>query len=207
MSDDPLERGGAVLTALVLAAGLSRRFGANNKLLAGMNGTTLLGQSLTNLAQSGVEDIVVVSGHQDDLIRAAIPSFKASVVYNPDFEMGMGRSIAAGMMSVRDRCNAVMICLGDMPFIKPNTYCQLIRSFSKAQAHQKIITVPILNGRRGHPVIFGKNHFSALSNLNGADGARQIIQANHDYVIEVLVDDPGIHQDLDTPEDYFVTRD
>lgn len=190
------------LTALVLAAGQSKRFGKTNKLLAKVDGKTLLSRTLDCVVRFGAGEIVVVSGHDDALIRNVAAPYQVSVVFNEHFSEGMGTSIAAGVRSLSAPTKAVAICLGDMPYIQVTTFDELLQNFVAAPESPRAIVAPRFANRRGHPVIFGHHHFPALSNTVGEQGARQMLENNHIHVIDVDVNDPGIHRDFDTHADF-----
>jgi molybdenum cofactor cytidylyltransferase len=191
------------LGALVLAAGSSQRMGALNKLTEEIDGQALVARVVSAFEVAGVGPIVVVTGHEAAAVQAALSSHHVCFVHNRSHAEGMGTSIACGIAALEDTA-AVLIALGDLPLLEPATITALGRSFAEADADS--IHVPTHQGRRGHPVLFGATHFSALSSLAGDRGARTIIEANAARVLEVEVDDPGISIDIDTPADLQSAR-
>lgn len=190
------------LTALILAAGQSKRFGQSNKLLSSFGGKALLSQTMDSVVRFAVGKIIVVTGHDEALIRALVEPYEACVVFNEHFTDGMGASIAAGMRAISAQSTGVAICLGDIPFIEARTFDQLVERFASLEDRRRAIVTPCFKKRRGHPVIFGQAHFQALSKLSGDQGGRQIMYRNNDQLIDVGVDDPGIFRDFDTLADF-----
>ncbi len=189
---------------IMLAAGSSRRMGAENKLLCQINNTTILEHSLNNFAQSKLKEIILVLGHEAETI-AALPVVqklksekKLSIVINKNYTNGMGTSLSAGVAAIDDDADACLVALGDMPFISAKTIDKIIDAGSAEK--EKAIIVPQYNGKNGHPVLWKKQFFNALSGLNKDQGAKDIIAENKTLVKNIPVDDKGIIQDVDTPE-------
>ena len=113
-----------------------------------------------------------------------------------DAEHGMGHSLRAGIKAIPDHWHACMICLADMPYIKPDTYKQIAD-----QSDQFRIVIPAHEHQRGHPVSFGRQYFNALAGSDGDTGGRKVIQTHPKAVLELTVDDEGILLDIDRPED------
>jgi molybdenum cofactor cytidylyltransferase len=109
---------------------------------------------------------------------------------------GMGSSLAH---AVRSSPEAIgwLVALADMPFVKSSTLCSVVEALRSGAE----IAAPVYRGRRGHPVGFSKRWFAELSNLQGDVGARRLIENHPLSITFVEVDDPGIHRDVDTPDD------
>jgi molybdenum cofactor cytidylyltransferase len=192
------------VAAVLLAAGRSRRFVSRQKLLLPLRGQPLVRCAARNLVDSGVIDLVVVVGPDGGLIRAALRGLDARFVENPDPSAGIGTSIAAGVSSLGSETKGVAVALGDMPSVNAETVRILARAFTEAG---RGIIVPVSAGQRGHPVIFDLKRYRAeLACLSGDRGARGILDANPQDVWEVVVEDPGIHLDIDTAADYEHAR-
>lgn len=184
--------------AVVLAAGLSSRMGSN-KLLADVGGMPLIRQTIRRLAASAVERIVVVTGHDADRIRGALSGESVTFVHNVSYPDGLSSSLRRGIEAAADgSCDAALVVLGDMPLVSAATVGRLIAAFSPAE--HRTVAVPVYGGQRGNPVLWGKTHFDALRHLAGDQGARGLIDALPDEVVEVAVTDEGILRDADTPE-------
>lgn len=193
------ERASRPVAAVLLAAGLSRRFGSN-KLLHLIDGRPMLRRVAENLVAALLpqDEVVVVLGHQAEAVRAALDGLPVRCIVNENYADGMGGSIAAGVSGVGDKAAGVMIMLGDMPWIGAGQIRALRAAFDKAAADA--VVLPVHQGRRGHPVIFSRRWFPALCALRGDRGARSVLDAAGNDVIEVAMPDDGILRDLDQPD-------
>ena len=187
------------ITAIVLAAGSSSRFGDANKLLTNLEGRPMLEHVLTAIRKSSFRDIKAVMNEQYDEICDLCERLNIDRVFNARAHLGMGSSIAAGVSAMNTGADGVMIALGDMPFIKEESYRALFDAFSTAPKGS--IVAPEYEGVRGHPVIFDAAYLPILKMLNNDQGARAVIKAHREKIIIVPVDDPGVLKDVDHPGD------
>jgi molybdenum cofactor cytidylyltransferase len=187
-----------MLSAIILAAGESKRMGKPKQLMP-LGNSTLLEQAIDNLLNSSVDETIVVLGHKAEEITEKIANKPVKVVINPDYQQGMSTSIIAGLIMVDPRSQAVMLALGDQPLVTSRTINQLIEAFIK---HNKGIAVPTYRGRRGHPIIFDIKYKAELFKLKGDIGGREIIQNYPKDVFMVAVDSESVISDIDTKEDY-----
>ena len=192
-----------MISAIVLAAGTSRRMG-RPKPLVKMGDKTILQHVLINLRASAVDQVVVVLGHHARQVEQTLESENYCVVINPRFDEGMGSSIRCGLDAVDQDADAVMIVLGDQPFISPGLFDRLLREYVDTERQ---MVVPTCGGRRGHPVIFGRRYWSELRDLRGDVGGRELFDHHFDDLLEVEVADRGILLDIDRPDDAGETRD
>jgi molybdenum cofactor cytidylyltransferase len=190
----------AGITALVLAAGLSQRMGADHKLLLPLGSKPLVRHAVETLQHAAIEEIVVVTGHRASEIENALAGTAVRFVHNADFAAGMGGSLAAGAAAAGDSCDGILVCLGDMPLVTPATVTALVAAFAPARGRD--ICIPVFQSRRGHPILFAARYRDRLQRLRGDAGARRIVEAEAAHVVEVPVEDPGILADADTPEDF-----
>ena len=180
---------------MILAAGRSQRMGNANKLLAPINGKPML-QHVVDLATSGgFSQVILVSGHDAKQVTDALSLGAVRPVHNPDYASGMASSLQAGIGALDENAGDCLVLLGDMPFIKASTIQALMDT---ARDNINRIIVPVMDGRRGNPVILPRCVFASLGALTGDAGARQIMRELGDEVIEVAVDDPAIFADIDT---------
>jgi molybdenum cofactor cytidylyltransferase len=186
-----------MISAVVLAAGASRRMG-QPKPLVKRGGRTLLQHVVANLRASQVDEIVVVLGHRAEEILPTLEEKDCRVVVNPHYDQGMSSSIRRGLSAVHGQAQAVLIVLGDQPYISSGIIDSLLREYSQG-SHE--IVVPTCGGRRGHPVIFGRKFWPELLALEGDVGGREILHRHGDDVWPVEVADPGILRDIDRPND------
>jgi molybdenum cofactor cytidylyltransferase len=187
-----------MLSAILLAAGESKRMGEPKQLMP-LGKHTLLEQAIDNLLNSSVDETIVVVGHKAEEITRAIATKPVKIMFNPNYQQGMSTSIVAGLILVDPRSQAVILALGDQPLVESRTINQLIDAFN---SHDKGIAVPTHRGKRGHPIIFDIKYKAELLELEGDIGGRDIIGQHPDDVLEVAVDSESVISDIDTRDDY-----
>lgn len=185
------------LGIVVLAAGFGRRYGEGNKLHQALNGRPVLAWTFDSLFHLRATTAIAVVAPDDALAKSLALNAGFTPVPNPARATGMGGSIACGVQALSNEVDAVLIALGDMPRVAHSSLQALLAAFSTRDQ----IVVPCCDGRRGHPVLFGVHHFSALRALDGDTGAREILKQHAALVREVPVNDPGVLLDVDTPQD------
>jgi molybdenum cofactor cytidylyltransferase len=186
------------VAAVILAAGRSTRMGGPNKLLAELNGNKLVRIATEQALASKASEVVVVTGHQAELVEKALAGLKVRFVRNPDFAGGLASSVKAGIAAVPDNADGAVICLGDMPLIDAHLIDRLIETFAPDRGN--LIVVPVADGRRGNPVLWSRRFFKELMTLDGDIGARHLIAKHAEAVAEVPVDGQSAFLDIDTPQ-------
>lgn len=187
-----------MISAIFLAAGESKRMG-KPKLLLPFNDSTILEQSVDNLLNSRVDEVIVVVGNKAREMTEKLAKRPVRIAVNPAYREGMSTSIVRGLSMIDRKTLAVMLVLADQPLIDKETINQLIETFL---SHDKGIAIPAYQGKRGHPIIFSAKYKEELRELKGDAGGRQIIRGHPDDVLEVAVNSPSINIDIDTPENY-----
>ncbi len=187
-----------MLSALLLAAGESKRMGKLKQLMP-LGKSTIIEQAIDNLLSSAVNEVIVVVGHKAEEITKTIATKPIKIIVNPNYQEGMSTSIIAGLILVDPQAQAVMLALGDQPLVDSQTIKRLIAEFYN---HDKGIAVPTYKGKRGHPVIFAIKYKAELLELKGDIGGREIIEHHPEDILEVAVDSESIISDIDTEEDY-----
>jgi molybdenum cofactor cytidylyltransferase len=185
-----------VIAAVVLAAGASRRMGRPKQLLP-LPGGTVLSTVVSRLLESSVDRVVVVLGHEAEVIRrgSGLPADpRVAVVVNADHAEGMASSLRSGVAACAD-AEAVVVALGDQPGIEPSVVTRLVSAF-RAGAR---LAVPVQGERRGHPVLFDRSLYAELLALRGDRGAREVVARHWPGAASV---EAAIPSDLDTEEDY-----
>ena len=191
---------GATISAIVLAAGSSRRFGPDNKLLAMLGGRPLIAWSIAAFAASRVCEIVVVTGPNREEIEAALAGQRVRFVHNADHLLGMGSSVAAGAAAIRDDIDGVMISPGDMPGLTASHIDQLITAFDTA-GKTTIVRPRLPDGAPGHPVLWPGRLLPRLRTLSGPEGGKQLLAEVAADVVAIPVEDQGARLDIDTTAD------
>jgi molybdenum cofactor cytidylyltransferase len=185
------------IAALVLAAGQSRRMG-RNKLLLPIEGTPMVARTVDALIASAATDIVVVTGHQPDALRAALAGRSVAFVHNPDFASGLASSLQAGIAALPADADGALVCLGDMPLVAPPHLDRLIAAFNPLEG--RLICVPTYDGKRGNPVLWTRQFFAEMQTVSGDMGARGLLDRHGDAVCEVAMADAAVLLDFDTPD-------
>lgn len=185
---------GAVVGALILAAGKSERMGGEPKALLSYQGLTFLEHILRSMEGAEIGYRVVVAGRHFDEIAA---DATVPVVFNPDYETGMTTSFQVGIRSLPGEVDAALIFLVDHPAVSGSTVQALVAHRGRGD-----VVVPVRRGRRGHPVLFSRRFLDEVLKLPPGVGVNTCVRAQGDRVVEVTVDDPGILTDVDTPEDF-----
>ena len=186
------------VAVIVLAAGRSTRMGGPNKLLAELGGRKLVRIATEQALASKARGVIVVTGHQAELVEQALAGLDVKFVRNQDFAAGLASSVKAGIVAVPPDADGAVICLGDMPLIDAGLIDRLIDDFSAERGH--LIVVPVADGRRGNPVLWSRRFFQELMTLDGDVGARHLIAKHSEAVAEVAVQGEGAFLDIDTPQ-------
>jgi molybdenum cofactor cytidylyltransferase len=189
-----------MISAILLAAGESRRMGRPKQLLA-WQGKSLLLHVLENLIHSSADEIILVLGHEADRIRKSLPEFPIKIVINPNYESGMASSLRQGLLSMDPGSEAFLILLADQPGIGPEMINRVIREFQQADP-KRGIGRPVYRGLPGHPVLIGAQYRQEALQLQGDVGARRILINHPEDILEIDVDRDVVLMDIDTPEEY-----
>lgn len=196
-SDDSARREKRI-AGIVLAAGRSSRMGPRNKLLEDFGGRPVVRCTVDAVMASRCRPVVVVTGHQADEVEAALAGTGAKVIHNPDFARGMASSLQAGLAALPPDVDGAIVALGDMPEVTTQHLDRMIAAFEPKEGRS--IVVPVHEGKRGNPVLWGADFLPAMQALTGDVGARKLTEANPESVVELDVGSPGIFVDVDTPE-------
>lgn len=185
--------------AVVLAAGMSRRMGKRNKLLAIFEGQPVLRRVVETVQASAANDLVVITGFEAEKVARSLDGLGVRLVHTPHFADGLSASLRAGIQTLPADIDGALIVLGDMPRLKSTTIDILARHFRDGGT--ETICVPAHQGRPGNPVLWPSACFPAILSLSGDAGARRLMDTFCDRVTEINVDDSGIHFDIDDPAD------
>jgi CTP:molybdopterin cytidylyltransferase MocA len=185
--------------AVIVAAGLSSRMGAFKPLLP-LEGGTVIGRVIAALQEGGAEDIVVVTGRDAGLLEKALGAYSISFVHNADYAAtDMFRSASLGLEFMAGRAGGVFFTPADIPFFRADTARLLAERLLRGKEH---IVIPVYRGRRGHPAVMLSETAKELIRHKNPGGLKGAIDAYSGPKCTLEVDDRGILQDLDTPEDY-----
>ena len=179
------------VAGLLLAAGQGSRLG-RPKALVEIAGQTLVTRGIGLLRAGGVEPVIVVTG----AVSLDLPS--VILVHNPDWRTGMGSSLRAGLATLPDSADAVVIALVDQPLISPEAVRRLIAAFQAGAS----VAVASYDGQPRNPVLIARPHWAdAATAAQGDAGARPFLRTHPELVTRVECGDTGRPDDLDTSAD------
>ena len=186
------------ITAFILAAGKSRRFG-QPKVLQSFAGIPFLTRIRQNLMQIGIDRPFLILGYQARELIPLVPEKDSfEIIINPRFESGMFTSVQSALRALPDSVFGTLLCLIDQPHILPQTYHRLMQSAIK-NPHN--IIIPTFNQRGGHPIYLPASLFEIILRANPQSTLKDILTAHRSLILRIETDDPGIREDIDTPED------
>jgi len=189
-----------MIAAVVLSAGESSRMGRPKALLP-IEGETFIGRIVASLKQTQVGKIVVVLGHNSDLLAAAIRPLAVEILINPNYKLGQLSSLQVAVRNLLPDadCDGILVHLVDHPYIDASLVDRMIQQFYESK---KDIVVPRCRGKRGHPVLFSRALFGELLDAPMDQGAKAVVNAHGNETLEIDTDEKGITVDIDTPELY-----
>jgi molybdenum cofactor cytidylyltransferase len=185
--------------AVLLAAGESRRMGGINKLLLEINGVPLVKRTLFALSGSGVDELVVVLGHDADRIEPLLADFPVTLVRNPDHASGQMSSVHAGLAALRGDFDAILVALADQPLLNGQDVTALIGAFKKRERGS--VVVPTYQGARGNPIILAGAVRDEILASGANLGCRRFIETHPELAASFEVGNDHYTFDLDTRED------
>ena len=190
-----------MVAGIILAAGRSTRMGTPKALLLAPDGLTFVARLIRTLVRGGIDAPLVIGRLDDEALQAEVESAGARLVINPEAdEGGQLSSLLAGLRKAdRPGVRGLLVIPVDAPMVMPDTVARLIAVFSDTSG---AIIRARYRGRNGHPVIFSRSLFDELRHASRDAGAKAVLRAHHDTIINVDLDDPGVVGDIDTPEDY-----
>jgi len=191
-----------MITALILAAGQSKRMG-QPKMILPWGETTVLGQVITTFKAAGVEDIIVVTGGDREQVERLVSS-SSRTVFNPEYARGeMLSSLQVGLKGLKPGVEAILVGLGDQPQVRERSVQLVLEEYTKSRAS---LVVPSFKMRRGHPWLVARQHWDEILRMRFPESLRDFLNHHAKDICYVEVEDPGILKDLDTPEDYLLSR-
>jgi len=202
---DP-ERYGAV----ILAAGLSSRMEEFKPLLS-VDGRTAVAGLAETIRGAGVDDILVVTGHEREKLMPELDMLRVNEAYNSDYELGMFTSIKTGLAKAREvwpEKSGYLLLPVDYPIVSIATIRAMMEAENSADGDgQTKFFVPTFEGKKGHPLLVPASRIEEILSYDGNDGLKGITDRDPDAMIRVPVNDEGCVMDMDTPEHYEEIRD
>jgi len=186
------------IAALVLAAGRSSRMGEINKLLINIDGKPMVRRVAETALAAGARPVIAVTGHESNKVETALAGLSVTCVYNPDFALGLSASLKRGLEALPLTIDGVLVCLGDMPLISSADIGRILAAFDPGSGRE--IIVPTSSGKRGNPVLWSRRFFNEMRDLAGDTGAKHLIGAYPEAVVEVETGSDAVLTDIDTPQ-------
>ena len=171
-----------------------------NKLLESFADEPVIVRVVRAALNSGASPVIVVTGHEASRIADALRGFEVELVHNPRFADGMSTSLRAGVAALRENHDGALVMLGDMPQVAPTDLKALLEAFAAAN-DRRAICVPVRGSRRGNPVLWGAAHFHDIMQIAGDVGAKRLLAAHANNVMEVPAESDGVLADIDGPAD------
>ncbi|MGZ8581660.1 MAG: nucleotidyltransferase family protein [Actinomycetota bacterium] len=185
-----------MITGVVLAAGEGRRFGGT-KQLAVFDGKPLAQHAIDALAGAGVDELLVITGHDAEAVEAALTlSGVGRFVHNPSFRDGQATSLAAAFHEVDDDSEASIVLMADQPGITADDVRALIERFRATR--KQIVRLRFADGPG--PALLSREIYAEAGHLHGDVGARVLIASHPEWVEEVEIARPAPN-DIDTRSD------
>jgi molybdenum cofactor cytidylyltransferase len=187
-----------MITAIILAAGESKRMG-EPKMLMPWGKSTVLQTVISTFQASGIKDILVVTGGAHQQVESLIGK-TVETVYNENYQSGeMLSSIQLGLSVKMREASAALICLGDQPQVEERSVRSVCNAFLASKSQ---IVVPSYQMHRGHPWLVARPLWDELIAVKPPKTPRDFLKKHSHKIHYVIVDSPNILADLDTPEDY-----
>lgn len=184
---------------VVLAAGNSTRMKDSHKLLKKIEEETILRYSVKKVIVSKAANTLVVLNHKFLELENEIADLPVSIVWNHVSTLGISSSLALGIRSLPQTCDAAMILLADQPEIEVEVMNEVLSTYL---CSKKPMVLTSYQGKIRHPILFDKLFFKELVTLKGDQGAKSIINANKEKALLHVVQEPA-PEDIDTFEDYM----
>ncbi len=169
------------------------------KPLLRLGNTTFLGQIVSVLRRSQVDWMTVVLGAGAEAIQCSVDLSGVEVAINVDYGQGQLSSLIAALRHVPAETDAILLCLVDHPFVTAGIVDRVIAAYRETASP---IVIPVCDRKRGHPTLFARSLFGELVSAPADEGARHIVHAHEDEVVEVEVPDAAVLAGIDTPEQY-----
>ena len=185
------------VAAIILAAGQGIRFGAEPKLLARLNGKSLVQHVAEAAVSSSARPVIAVTGHQANEVEGLLAGLTIQFIRNASFADGLSTSLRAGFAALPPESQAIVVLLGDMPLITADLIERLVIAWE--ERGRPAALVPTVDGRRGNPVVLSRELEGLVSELTGDVCAGQIL-SRHSGVLVLPIDCGAILLDVDTSD-------
>jgi molybdenum cofactor cytidylyltransferase len=186
------------ISAIILAAGYSRRMGALKPILK-LGDKTILERAIRLFRELAIEEVIVVVGHEAREIIPIVHDCGARAIMNGQFERGMFSSVQAGAKALSPDAHAFFVLPVDIPLVHPRTIEDLLEAYRSGNSQ---IVIPAFHGKRGHPPLVSARYRNEILSYSGEEGLRGFFKKHDEHSEQVEVADEMILFDLDTPAHY-----
>ena len=191
-----------MISAIILAAGQSKRMGQPKMLLPWGN-TTVLEKVIATFKAADVEDILVVIGGDRDAVESLVGG-SAQIIFNPNYAKGeMLSSVQVGLVGLKPGAEAALIGLGDQPQVRERSVRSVLKAYRNSGAS---LVVPSFQMRRGHPWLVARVHWDEILEMRSPASLRDFLNRHADEIHYVELHHESVLQDLDTPGDYLKSK-
>ena len=191
-----------MISAILLAAGQSKRMGGDNKLIKKYNKKYLINYIVGTLIKSKVDKIIIVLGFQSPKVRKiTAKNEKINFIYNKNYKSGISSSIKTGLKRVSKKNIGFLIVQADMPLISKNiinSICYVVKK------NRKEIIAPTYKGKMGNPIGFKYSMVKILNKVKKDSGAKKIILRNKKRLGLIKVNSKSIFKDFNTKRDFSI---
>ena len=188
-----------MISAIILAAGASKRMG-QPKMLLPWGTLTVIEHVITTFLNAGVEEVLVVTGGAREQVEKVTAQYSIRRIYNKDYTKGeMLSSLQLGLMAMSTQAQAALVGLGDQPQIQERSVRLVCDAYRESKPR---LVVPSFQMRRGHPWLVARPLWDELLQLKPQESPRDFLNRHAGEIHYVEVDTPSVLADLDTPEDY-----
>jgi len=187
-----------MISSILLAAGQSKRMNGENKLTKNIKGLPLIKHSVTNILESSIEELIIITGYQNHILEKLInKDKKIKIIFNNDFKSGIASSIKMGIKNLSEKTQAFFICLADMPLINKNIYNKLIKHVNINE-----IIIPTYKTQQGNPILFSISMKDQIMSVKGDLGAKELLKKNKKKIFFLEINDQGILKNYNTLDSF-----
>lgn len=185
-----------MISGIILASGFSTRM-KQDKLLLPIEGVPMVLRVAREMHKSQVEECVLV--YRKEEVRQTVSACITRVVYNPAASLGQSEAIKVGLKNICRNSQCCLFFMGDQPYIKASVIDEIISAWKNEPC--KII-VPLYHGKKSSPVLFPKNYYHSLMDIQGDHGGKAVLKKYPDQIRYIEINDPKAGLDADTPTEY-----
>lgn len=190
------------VACFILAAGMSKRMGSENKLLKKYKNKIIINQTLKNHSESKLEKLNIIIGHDKESLKDTLKNFQIGVIENDNYMSGMLSSIKRINDYIDNEVTGIMISLADMPLVSSKDINSILDTFLLND--EKKICIPEFNGRLGNPIIIPLEIYKKIiqnENLLKDKGLKSTILDGKFDIVRAR-SSSGVLKDFDTQEDF-----